>query len=226
MAENISSDIASDDFFSGILGMASSAANTVYPTPQRTFLDNIMNSLYEPLFTADLKKGGPGSYNFGYIDDAAYTGDIAYTPINILSPYWEVRLGGYEIGKGGYTDETILGIVDTGTSLMMMPQHIVDEYYEKLPGSYFDQRQGIMMYPCKLTPPDFVFGVGSYRGVIPGHYLNYARHTDTYCYGGIQSSAGIPFSVYGDILLKAQFVVFDRGNLAVGFANKKTVPAS
>lgn len=227
VAQAISEDIASDTFFSGIMGMGSSSANTVRPNKQLTFLDNIKDSLAEPLFTANLQKGMPGNYNFGYINKSEYIGDIAFTPINILTPYWEVQLTGYQLGGDSYNNETIVGIVDTGTSLVMFPQHIVDEYYSKLPGSYFERRTGTMMFPCKLTPPDFVFGVGDkYRGRIPGHYINYARFDDTYCYGGLQTSAGLPFSVIGDILIKAQFVVFDRANLAVGFANKKTVPAS
>lgn len=226
LAQAVSSEIASDDFISGIMGMASSSSNTVRPDKQLTFLDNIKDSLAEPLFTANLQKGKPGNYNFGYINKSEYIGDIAFTPINILTPFWEVQFTGYQLGGDAYNNETITGIVDTGTSLLMFPQHIVDEYYSKLPGSYFEKKTGTMMFPCKLTPPDFVFGVGDkYRGRIPGHYINYATFSDTYCYGGLQTSAGLPFSVIGDILIKAQFIVFDRANLAVGFANKKTVPA-
>lgn len=226
IADSFSSQIAGDDFFSGILGMASSSANTVAPNKQLTFLDNIKNSLANPIFTANLQKGGPGNYNFGYLNESEYIGDIAFTPINTLTPYWEVQLSGYKLGDDNFNPEVITGIVDTGTSLMMFPQHIVDEYYAKLPGSYFDTSLGSMLLPCNMTPPDFVFGVGDdYRGRIPGHYLNYASHTDEFCYGGLQSSKDIPFAVFGDILIKAQFIVFDRGNLAVGFANKPTVPA-
>lgn len=205
--------------------MASSWANTVSPIKQLTFLDNIKGDLDKPLFTANLQKGRPGNYDFGFINEESYIGDIAYTPINIISPFWQVQLSGYQLGAAGnYNSEVITGIVDTGTSLMLFPQHIVDEYYKMMPGSYFEKKTATMMFPCALTPPDFVFGVGNYRGIVPGHYMNYAKYTDKFCYGGLQTSKGIPFSVFGDILLKAQFVVFDRGNLAVGFANKKTDP--
>ncbi len=226
VAVKVSDEISSDNFFAGILGLASSSANTVKPDRQSTFIDNVKDNLAEPVFTADLKKGVPGSYDFGYINKSAYIGDIEYTPINRLTPFWEINLSGSQIGKDGEFDNVpVRGIVDTGTSLLMMPQEVVDDYYGELPGSFFNKDKGVMMYPCKLTPPDLIFGVGDYRGVIPGHYMNYATANETYCYGGLQTSEGIPFSVFGDVLLKAQFVVFDRGNLQVGFANKKTEPA-
>jgi aspergillopepsin I len=55
---------------------------TVTPQPQTTFFDTAINEgvLEAPVFTADLKKGAPGSYDFGFIDLSKYYGDITWVP--------------------------------------------------------------------------------------------------------------------------------------------------
>ncbi|KYK56470.1 hypothetical protein DCS_03470 [Drechmeria coniospora] len=221
-AVQVSDDIAADVFSSGILGMANNGINTVRPNPARTYFDNVKDKLAKPLFTADLHRQRVGSYNFGYIDAKAHTGGIQYAKIDRHSPFWKVAVSGFQVGSraGKYQNFGFKAIVDTGTSLLLLPQNVVDEYYDAVDGAGMDRKQGMMVFPCKARAPDFVFGIGGYRGVVPGDFMKYANVNSTHCFGGIQTSGNIGFSVFGDILIKAQFVVFDQGNMQVGFANK------
>ncbi|KAL6804828.1 aspartic peptidase domain-containing protein [Trichoderma sp. SZMC 28013] len=207
-AIQVSADISDDTFSSGILGAAASSGNT----------------LVKPLFTANLKKGKPGNYNFGYINASEYTGAIQYAAINPKGPLWEISVGGYRVGSDDtkYVSRVWNAIADTGTTLLLTPTDIVKAYYAQVNGSVLSSDVGMMVFPCAAKLPDFAFGLGKYRGIVPGTYMNYGKINRTYCYGGIQDSEGAPFGVLGDIALKAQFAVFDFGNNVVGFANKNT----
>jgi aspergillopepsin I len=225
-AQTVSASFTSDSNNDGLLGLAFSSINTVTPNRQKTFFDNAKAALDAPLFTADLKHGVAGSYNFGFIDQAAYTGDITYTPVDSSQGFWKFSASGYSIGTGNFSSTEISGIADTGTTLLLLPASIVKAYYAKVSGARYDSNQAGYVFSCAATLPDFTFGVGNAKITIPGSYINFAPvdgsdGTDTQCYGGIQEDTGIGFAVYGDIALKAAFVVFDGGNTTrLGWASK------
>lgn len=88
-------------------------------------------------------------------------------------------------------------------------------------------------FPCSATLPPLTLGLGVYQAVVPGEYLNYARVQDIstsstpvsplICYGALQPQTGMEFSIYGDVFIKSQFVVFDNSDIGaprVGFAAK------
>lgn len=123
------------------------------------------------------------------------------------------------------TDTTITGIADTGTTLLMLPDAVVEAYYAEVTGAEDSTQEGGWVFPCGSSVPDFSFGVGDGAITIPGDYINWAAvdTTNTTCYGGIQSDSSIGFAIFGDIALKAAYVVFDGGEGRVGWAQKASV---
>jgi hypothetical protein len=105
-----------------------------------------------------------------------------------------------------------------------LPNTIVRAYYAKVPGAQEDNRNvGGWIFPCTATLPNFVFGVGAARMTIPGAVINLAPITrgGTTCFGGIQSSSQVGINIFGDVALKAAFVVFDGGATPrIGWASK------
>ncbi|KAK0624558.1 secreted aspartic proteinase precursor [Bombardia bombarda] len=221
-AQKVSSEFTSDSANDGLLGLAFSSINTVSPTQQKTFFDNAKSSLTSPVFTADLKAGKPGKYNFGYIDTAAYTGAITYTTVDSSQGFWTFTSTGYGVGTAAFKSTSISGIADTGTTLLLLPSTVVTAYYKAVSGAKYDSSQGGYVFSCSATLPNFVIGIGSARITVPGSYINYAPvdSTGSSCFGGIQSDSGIGFAIYGDVALKAAFVVFDGGNTRLGWAAK------
>jgi len=129
---------------------------------------------------------------------------------------------GYSVGTGSFSSTKVSGIADTGTTLLLLPSAVVKAYYKQVSGATYDNTQGGYVFACSRTLPDFTFGVGSARIRIPGKYMNFAPVDDegTSCYGGIQDDGGIGFAIFGDVALKAAFVVFDGGKNQLGWASK------
>lgn len=222
LARTISSEFAQDQS-DGLLGLAFSSINTVKPNQQRTFFANAESSLDAPLFTANLRKGQPGSYNFGYIDNSEYTGAITYTPVDNSQGFWGFTASGYTVGSSPARADSFPAIADTGTSLLLLPDDIVSAYYAQVAGSSNSQTDGGYVFPCTATLPDLTLRIESYNAVTPGNYMNYAPASEAgSCFGGLQSNSGIGQSIFGDVFLKAQFVVFDdaAGGPRLGFAAK------
>lgn len=223
-ATSVSSEFTEDTASDGLLGLAFSTINTVEPVAQTTFFETVKATLALPLFTADLKKGAPGTYDFGYIDSTKYVGNITYVNVNTANGYWEFTAGGYSAGTSTSTKVTgSIGnsIADSGTSLFYLPTAAVQAYYAKVSGSSYNNDQGGYIFPCSNTLPTFEVEIGGTVFVVPGPDLNYAPVTSTQCFGGIQENTGIGFSIFGDIFLKSAFVVFDYGATPqIGFAKQ------
>jgi len=207
----------------GLVGLAFSSINTVTPTAQTTFFDTVKSSLQSALFAADLKKGAAGSYDFGYIDESKYEGDLVYTAVDNSQGFWQFTAESYSVGSTAGSG-SISGIADTGTTLLLLDDSVVSAYYKQVSGSSNDATQGGYIFPCGNTLPDFSITVGGEVRTIPGSYMNYAPtdNTSVSCFGGIQSNTGIGFSIFGDIFLKSQYVVFDQtqGSPRIGFGQQ------
>lgn len=165
-----------------------------------------------------------GTYNFGYIDENAYNGEISYVPVDNSQGFWSFEASGYAIGNKSVPLK-FKGIADTGTSLAMLPQEINTAYYSQVQGASMSYSLGGYVFPCDAKIPDFTYKVGDVSITIPASFINYAEADEEgkKCFGGIQPDTDIGFSIFGDVALKAAFVVFDAGTQSeprLGWANK------
>lgn len=224
-ATSVSSTFQQDTNNDGLVGLAFSSINTASPNQVTTFFDTVKASLPAQLFTATLKHGKPGAYDFGYINTTRYTGSIAYTPVDNSQGFWSISPTGYYIGSS-YTSGTFNAIADTGTSLMLLDDSIVDAYWNQVDSAQYSDNDGGYIFDCGDTLPNFSIVINGAKRTVPGSYINYAPNGDGTCYGGLQSDSGVGFGILGDVFLKAQFVVFDMGNMRLGVATQTGVPSS
>lgn len=119
VATTVSEEFTEDSAMSGLVGLAMSSLNTISPTPQNTWFDNIKSSLESQVFTANLNHEKDGTYNFGYIDDSAYTGTMYYADLITGSQYggyWTIAATGYAVGDGSTSTSSGSGSSSSGTS--------------------------------------------------------------------------------------------------------------
>jgi aspergillopepsin I len=167
-ASSVSRTFSKDAANDGLLGLAFSKLNTIKPTAQKTWFDNVKGQLAEPVFTSALKRRAVGSYDFGYIDKAKYKGDIIYTTVTGNRGFWTFGPTGYTVGDGPVVPATINAIADTGTSLWYLPRAVADGYWAKVPGAQYNSLQAGWMFPCGATLPDISMVIAGQKVVVPG----------------------------------------------------------
>lgn len=228
-AVTVSRSLASDNHFSGMMGLAYRQPSQVLPS-QPTLLGLLGPLLDEPLFTVDLRWHDAGVYRFGAVDDAAYTGQITWVPLAERASFWEFAFASFNVASSRvWLLSSWRAIADTGTTLILLPPDLVALYYADVAGSRFNDTLQAWVFPCAAVLPDFHLGFGGggggWHATVPGRYLTYVAMSNydpgsTDCYGGIQENGGLPFAILGDVFLKAVFAVFDEGGARVGFADK------
>ncbi|KAI9731415.1 MAG: Type I transmembrane sorting receptor [Claussenomyces sp. TS43310] len=216
---------ASSSFVSGtgdgLVGLAFSSINTVSPTPQKTFFDNAQSSLDSPIFAAYLPWQKDGAYDFGYTDSSKFTGDIKYTPVDSSNGFWEFDSTSYKVGSTTHSQSGYTAIADTGTTLILMGDDAVSQYYSGVSGSSYDDSQQGYTFPCSATLPSLSVLIGDTNyATIGAEYLNYGAtdSSGSTCFGSLQSVGSGTQNIYGDIFFNANYGVFDISVPQFGFA--------
>lgn len=222
LATEVSQSFVQDTDSNGLVGLAFSSLNTVQPQQQKTFFDNALATLPEPVFTADLRHAAAGTYEFGAIDNTKFTGDLNWAAVNTSSGFWQFSSQSFAVSTGGSTTNVAGGqaIVDTGTTLMLVDPSVVNAYYSQVQGAVNDNSVGGVTFPCSSTLPDLSVDIGgTFMATVSGSDINFAPvdQTGQTCFGGLQATTSQP-QIYGDIFFKSNFVVFNGGNNSVGIA--------
>lgn len=230
-AKSVTHRFEDETGLSGIMGLAKSLPSNIKP-PLPSFLNGLKVQLDEPVFTADLRRNATGRFDFGYLDTSLASDNISWMDTTTGSQHWDVEFdlmtwnGGREKSWYSYPFNAT---IDTGTTLMFLPDALASMYWFTVPGMRVDPRlSNSYVFPCAFAEslPNLKFKIPKTEHVItiPGPYLNYgpvlSEGQEGYCWGGMQSAEGLEVTILGDVMLKAVFVAFDLEEGRVGFANK------
>lgn len=178
LPSTVSQSFVSDTNSNGLLGLGFSSMNTFQPGPQKTFFDNIAPDLEEPVFTSLLRSGGIGEYEFGAIDQSKYTGTLVNISVDSSNGYWQFDTKLFAVGSGSLQSvaDTPTAIADTGTSLMLVSEQILNAYYGQVQNAQYSPSAGGYIYPCSAELPSLTVALGDkYQATIPGSLIKFAE---------------------------------------------------
>jgi len=176
LATGVSRSFVEDTQNNGLLGLAFSGINTVKPRKQKTFFDNVMPDLAEPVWTADLRKNAVGAYEFGRIDASKFVGDLTWVPVNSTQGFWEFPSTSFAVGNEAPRrgDPKGTAIADTGTTLILANSAVVNGYFSQVPDAVDNTTVGGITVPCAAQLPDLKLDVGGTMATVKGSDINFA----------------------------------------------------
>lgn len=167
-----------------------------------------------------------GSVTFGGLDDSKYTGSVTYTNVTTQSgsemlwtiPMDGLYVGGSKVDFGGDRN----AIIDTGTTLIVMPVDDAKALHSQIPGSKSSDGSRYTV-PCSSNfTIDLEFSGKKWSIPSEDVVASSSDDSDT-CTTNIQ---GLTYQnqndawIVGDVFLKNVYSVFDMDAMRVGFASK------
>ncbi|KAI0455014.1 eukaryotic aspartyl protease [Xylaria acuta] len=234
----------SDQFVSntgdGLLGLAFSKINTVQDggkaDPQATPVENMIEQEDIPkeaaLFTSAFYSSRDAAtsrsfYTFGFIDQELVKNsgeEIHWVDVDNSDGFWAFPSESVSINGESIPRDSNTAIADTGTTLALMSDDVVDALYAQIPGATYDWLNQGYIFPIDVTLddlPDFKVAVGAKEFLIQKEDLAFAPTDDGEgWYGGIQSRGILPFDILGDTFLKSIYAIWDQGNTRFGVVPK------
>ncbi|KAJ6441279.1 vacuolar protease A precursor [Purpureocillium lavendulum] len=208
--------------FDGILGLGydTISVNKIVPP-----FYNMINQklLDEPVFAFYLGDSDEGSEAvFGGIDESHYTGKIEYIPLR-RKAYWEVDLDFIAYGDEVAELENTGVILDTGTSLNVIPSSLAELLNAEMGAKKGFNGQYTIDCAKKDSLPDITFSLSGSNYSLPAS--DYILEVSGSCISTFQgmdipAPAG-PLAILGDAFLRRYYSVYDLGRNAVGLARAK-----
>ncbi|KAF2665411.1 acid protease [Microthyrium microscopicum] len=223
--------VVSDDFKSypmdGILGVGrlQNVASNQNGVKAPTVVDVLVSQkiINAKVFGIRLSRASDGLNNgeitFGGPDTDAYSGDLNYvSAITNDRGFWELTIDSVSFnGKTAAIQNGATALLDSGTSLLLLPPSDAQAVHDTIPGSA--KNGETFTVPCNTaTPLTISFGGKAYT-ISPKDYIGSATSNGN-CNSNIAGRQTFNSNQWlvGDVFLKNVYTVFDGDQGRVGFS--------
>lgn len=208
--------------FDGILGLGydTISVNKIVPPFYQMVNQGLLD---EPVFAFYLgDTEGESEATFGGVDKSRYEGKIEWIPLR-RKAYWEVDLDFIAYGDEVAELENTGVILDTGTSLNVIPSSLAELLNSEMGAKKGYNGQYTIECEKRNTLPDITFSLSGSNYSLPA--TDYILEVSGSCISTFQGMdipepAG-PLAILGDAFLRRYYSVYDLGNNAVGLARAK-----
>ncbi|KAF9350459.1 hypothetical protein BGX26_011362 [Mortierella sp. AD094] len=213
LATQESSQFASDPV-DGMFGLGFDTIESV--SGVKTFMDNAIAAgiLAQPVVSVFLPSqrvfnGQGGQYLFGGIDNTKYTGSLTYVPVS-QEGYWQIAID--DVGYNGQSQgQSSQGIVDTGTSLIIVGDAAASAIHSNINGSVNDPNNGWLV-PCSVSSStdkiSFTMAGTAFNVAVADLAYQDLGDGSGNCVSGVQG--GQDLWILGDVFIKNNYCVFSQ----------------
>jgi saccharopepsin len=208
--------------FDGILGLGfdTISVNGIVPPFYQMIEQKLVD---EPVFAFYLSdQEGESEAVFGGVDKDHYSGKIEYIPLR-RKAYWEVDLESIAFGDEVAELEDTGVILDTGTSLNVLPSSLAELLNKEIGAKKGYNGQYTIDCGKKASLPDITFNLaGSNYSLPASDYILEVSGSCISTFQGMDFPAPTgPLAILGDAFLRRYYTVYDLGKNAVGLAKAK-----
>ncbi|KAG9313431.1 acid protease [Chiua virens] len=96
-----------------------------------------------------------GALTFGGIDPSLFEGELTYIPVTETYPaayYWGINVTAATYGNSTVIPISTAGIVDTGTTQVLLADNFFEVYLKAIPGAKWDKNLGLIEIPPSSIP--------------------------------------------------------------------------
>jgi len=213
--------------FDGIMGLAyrSLAADNVVPVLDNMYLQGSLNLNVFSVYLDSTPGDTSSIIILGGTDPRLYTGQFQYVPVvpyngaNLL--YYTTKFNGITVNgvekTGNSAQNPGLGIIDTGTSLLIGPTAIINSITTAIGFT----AQNAMCQNLQNLPPVIINFQGQGGAIVslsvPASKYVFQVAANQCQLSGFATTAGTLW-IFGDTFIRQYYTVFDRVNNQVGFA--------
>lgn len=208
--------------FDGILGLGYDTISVNRMVPAFYNMVN-QGAVDEPVFAFYLAdENGDSEAVFGGIDESHIDGEITYIPLR-RKAYWEVDLDSIAYGDDVAELENTGVILDTGTSLNVLPSSLAELLNKEMGAKRGYNGQYTVECEKKSELPDITFELsGNKFAMSPDDYILEIQGSCISTFQGMDFPAPTgPLAILGDAFLRRYYSIYDLGNNRVGIATAK-----